>query len=336
MSTVFTDHIRALDADQEFDGSIRDAFRAALQAELRKRGILGLSPQLLGYVGSNWTGDDPMDDLVHDCYLFAIVQRLRGLKNQLKMRDSIDGYVRLNIRNFVGERQRQADPVGYSIFQNLKAALIELGQDSAVRICCAGDDERIDSSTVVRRSNCDGSLATDDELRNAITSSHVNFEGITRLVRVEQNLQQTLAKVISQIVSEAVPAFEVSSIVRVLRQIIEDSGFSVSTNASNISDTGAAKFWSQIRTVSPDSSYEDLENVGNTVQQLNQAIDTLPRSLAVRNRLKQILQFLAQAVQEDDGVKKGTNAEIGDGLGIARSTLHDDMRVLRELADRIS
>lgn len=132
-SRVFTDYLRRLGGqgdppDRASLEAVWQALRGALVGELKKRGLWSSPPSYLGIYGSeSWTDEpgsgDPLDELVSACYSFTFVERLRALRGQLRVKPNIDGLVFLNVRNFIHERQKQHDPLGYHLFGILRAAV---------------------------------------------------------------------------------------------------------------------------------------------------------------------------------------------------------------------
>ena len=96
---------------------------------MRLRSLFAAPPSYLGYPGvSNWSAPGAFEDIVADCYIFAILQRLTALRNQLKIKPNIDGLISRNVANFLLERQRQNDLIGYAVFGNVKAAALEAAE----------------------------------------------------------------------------------------------------------------------------------------------------------------------------------------------------------------
>jgi hypothetical protein len=138
---VFTAYVRQLAEDGEslnIDdyNEITEHLRALLVTEMRRRGLWTAPPSYLGLIASSstsWYGHDrsALEELTHDAYTYIFVERLRSLANQLKTKPNIRGLVVRNVRHFLTDRQRKADPIGYRIFARLKQAverLLELGR----------------------------------------------------------------------------------------------------------------------------------------------------------------------------------------------------------------
>lgn len=107
------------------------ALRGALASELRKRGLWHLSPRLLGIVGADrWLesaesadGNDALEELTADCYEYVFLRRAQSLVAQLEVKETIEGLVFRSIRNFLFERQKANDPIGYRTFDVLRTAV---------------------------------------------------------------------------------------------------------------------------------------------------------------------------------------------------------------------
>ncbi|MEM8960761.1 MAG: hypothetical protein AAGD38_04720 [Acidobacteriota bacterium] len=161
MSTPFTDYLRALDPDGEPPtadqlGGIWEILRSALIRDLRQRGLWHQAPTTLGIVGWNrWTepkeglGGDALDELVADLYAYVFVDRLRSLRAQANVKTNIEGLVHLNVKNFVHDRQREHDPLGYRTFDALRGLLRRLVA-VGVFVILRGDP-RIRNDTVLAR-----------------------------------------------------------------------------------------------------------------------------------------------------------------------------------------
>ncbi len=107
------------------------ALRLCLKREIQRRGLWQYPPTFLGIFGwRQWVEagvsppqEDALAELTFDCYVYIFLDRLRSLRAQLRVKPNIDGLVVLNIRHFLLERQRLADPLGARLFRTLRAAL---------------------------------------------------------------------------------------------------------------------------------------------------------------------------------------------------------------------
>ena len=133
MSSVFSEYVRLLSIgespgpDAELFESILETLRGALIHELKKRGLWTVSPRYLGiYGGGHWDAGDSLEELLFGCYEFIFVRRLSGLCRQLEKRSNIDGLVFLNIQHFLHEAQRRHDPLGFRVYELVRAAIESL------------------------------------------------------------------------------------------------------------------------------------------------------------------------------------------------------------------
>lgn len=132
---VFTEHVRSLEPggkppSPERVAAVRKALRAVLKSELRRRGLWESPPRYLGVYGwERWedagspSGDDALEELVAEGYVFIFATRLQRLRAHLEMKENVDGLIFLNIRHFFHERQKEHDPVGSQVFEILQSAV---------------------------------------------------------------------------------------------------------------------------------------------------------------------------------------------------------------------
>ncbi len=155
-SWVFTDHVRLLSSGKPLDaGSLEalwGALRAALRAELRRRGLWESPPAYLGVYGwESWETSGAergaLEELLFECYSYIFVPRFRSLQAQLKVKPNIDGLIFLSIRNFLHERQKEHDPLGSQVFEVLRSAVRTALAEGTLRVLSG--DERIRNDTVL-------------------------------------------------------------------------------------------------------------------------------------------------------------------------------------------
>ncbi|MDY7092945.1 MAG: hypothetical protein SX243_08235 [Acidobacteriota bacterium] len=130
MTTPLTTFVRQLtpeaaEASSELFEEVWSALRGMLVRELKRRGSWTAPPSYLGIVGyDQWTSlrsdADALDELAAQCFEFIFVKRLKSLRKQAEVKDTIDGIVALNIRHFLLEVQRDNDPLGFRVFEVLR------------------------------------------------------------------------------------------------------------------------------------------------------------------------------------------------------------------------
>ncbi len=112
-----------------------EALSRALQTELVRRGLWSQPPRYVGIEGTSWLEGrkeglaTPFDELLADCFSYIFVDRAQSLAAHLATKVGIEGLVFRNIRNFLFERQRYHDPVGFRAFDLLRRGLSELTAD---------------------------------------------------------------------------------------------------------------------------------------------------------------------------------------------------------------
>ncbi len=127
VNEVFSDYVARLGEkgeppDRASYEEVRKSLRSVLISQMRRRGLWWSPPSFLGMTGTRWDGAT-LDELVSDVYSYNFIHRLRGLRNQQRLRGNIRPLVVLNVRNLLTERQKKADPVGYRVFGRLRAAV---------------------------------------------------------------------------------------------------------------------------------------------------------------------------------------------------------------------
>lgn len=123
------------------------ALRGQLRRELRQKSLWSSPPSYVGVYDCESWGDrrsrsvgtgSPLEEFLHDCFTFVLVERIPQLLARLKLNEDIEGDVRLYVRNFVHGRQKDHDPLGFRLFELLRAAIM-LAQDADELFILAGD-----------------------------------------------------------------------------------------------------------------------------------------------------------------------------------------------------
>lgn len=149
---AFTRYLRSLsegnDGDSQAFDEMWDALEAALRDGLRKRSLWNRPPSYLGVYGwPRWscvaegTGRtaSPIEELLVDAYTFIFIHRLPRLKAHLAVKPNVDGLVRLYLGNFLHDRQKKCDPMGYRVYEVLCKAVREAVEAGELRIAHGSD-----------------------------------------------------------------------------------------------------------------------------------------------------------------------------------------------------
>jgi len=125
---IFTRYVRALRDDPKASEALFteawEALARLLRRELARSGLSASPPRYVGVTGTEHWSPDAIHELLTDAYTFSFIDRLRALQAQLDNKPNIDGLVVLNVRNFLHERQRQNDPIGYRVFEVVRDGLL--------------------------------------------------------------------------------------------------------------------------------------------------------------------------------------------------------------------
>ncbi|MCP4661650.1 MAG: hypothetical protein GY856_40125 [bacterium] len=185
MKQSFSDFVRSLDPTGEptpaaFD-ELWTKLRGVLRRELRRRGLWERSPSHLGVTGCpTWTMPetsgvrgapahtrDALDELTVDCYVEVFVRRLDSLRRYLRDDSGIEGVVVHGIRQFLHDLQQHYDPLGFRLFQRLRAALLRAVE--ARRLYVLEGGTKIHNQTVFGfRPEAEAALARDEPLAQEV------------------------------------------------------------------------------------------------------------------------------------------------------------------------
>ena len=76
--------------------------------QLRKKRLDNKPPRFLGYEGESWLEGEGFSDLLWDCYAHVFCLKIGSLRENLLNQENIDGFVRLHVKNFLTDQQKQA------------------------------------------------------------------------------------------------------------------------------------------------------------------------------------------------------------------------------------
>lgn len=336
MNKVFSDHVAALAAKEDTDLEVLDAAWTVLRSALQSRGIYSEGPGLLGYNGTTWDDEDAQQDFVHDAYCRAILSRLRGLHRNLLQSGNIEMLVKRNLRNFVGERQRRHDPAGDAIFQNLKVALLELCRTGFLtRIGKESADDWKTDDQLCFQGEPQSDVATTEQVRVALEQTGIQFEGLENLLRISEASQAPLLDAIRRLAECGCTHFSVKTLKSGLVELATAAGISLASVREQRFSDSDAEFLENVRTVSPDSGYEQSEHYENLFREVHEAIDQLPKSDQIKSRWHSVTEHFREVAMGKGGQGSASTDQLAERFGTCRSTTHDDISAVRELCRRI-
>ncbi|MCI0458189.1 MAG: hypothetical protein L0Z62_14590 [Gemmataceae bacterium] len=216
----FTDYFRRLEATQFPDEQFLALLGKAVRARLHRAGLWDQPPAYLGYTEfRNWAEAFADGDAVAaptlDCYLEAIVRRYDSLRDHLQQKDNINGLIYLNIERFVLARQKKHDPVGYSAFKNLEAALEEMAAASQITVE-GRDDARLRNASLLRFS-AGAAPAGREQLEAAVGGGPLWDQALPRLVKIGKGAQRLLLGCLLTLPASGIAAFRLGDLAYVLK-----------------------------------------------------------------------------------------------------------------------
>ena len=271
VSWSFAAHFEALEPGRD-DAPGADAVRAdlrrALEVELRRRGLWAASPSYVGVLGHRRWDREALDELAGECYLHQLA-RLRSLKAQLRAGAAIDGFVLLNVRHFVFERQRAGDPLGYRVFEMLERAV-----ERAVaggRLCrpAAGEAVRNDTVVVFARGGDDGPASADslaplarcwnDDLLPALVTARGRPQREAVVTRLERHL--------AALPAAGIHAFRFGDLIEPLKIDARRRWTALGEQEEgDLAFEADGDLAAPVRTVAPDLAIEDRERFDTLVE----------------------------------------------------------------------
>ncbi|HVG10427.1 MAG TPA: hypothetical protein VNM67_22165 [Thermoanaerobaculia bacterium] len=333
MPSVFTTFVRGLQGERTPDADLfHDAWhglRAALVGEMKKRGLWQSPPCYLGVYGwESWDSEVPqgstraqgaLGELVADCYAFIFVDRLQSLKRQLQDKPEIDGLVLLNIRNFLHERQRAHDPLGFRIFEMLQAAVEDAVSSGALYV-----------------------LAGDKKIRN---DTFLGFDPAAELPSAPPDLEPIVLRWNDVLMPALVTARtrQQVAVVRRLRECLLGLP-QLGIGAFRFKDLldplkrDARERWAALQAPAlPGSTVESRQGFEHLTSCISTSIDRLEADARTRNQLMTLWRYLWRQhgeEGEETGPDEPSYRELGQRLRIPRERLPTLFALLRQLLPR--
>ncbi len=335
MASVFTEHVRRFGSASDPAGLVLDELGRLLRQRMRRRNLLTAPPSYLGCGGPAWD-DETFDELLVDCYSFAILERLRALQNQLRARDNIDGLVVRNVDNFLLERQRRQDPVGYAVFGNVEAA---------VRMALAAGEldvedlpqGRLNSQSVLRLARGPAPAPEDgaDLVRRVFEDAPGWAEALPRLVVTAEEGQAWLRDLLRRLAAAGVREVRCGDLVSLVAgRARADWAARHAPPAGELGYEGEEELGQVVRLIAPDTAAEERDRWEQLQRDVLRQIDGLDNQPRKREALARVFTALVELI-EAGGPDFAYQAELVRRLGVPRATLSDHFRSLKEVLQRV-
>lgn len=341
----FTRYLRLLVAEagppaaEEFE-TVWSALRGALASELRRRGLWGLSPRLLGIVGAErWAApsgepyDDALEELAADCYEYVFLRRAQSLAAQLTVKDSIEGLVFRSIRNFLFERQKANDPIGYRTFELLRSAVERAERLGILTLDSASG--RIDNATVLRPAGPAASVSVESDPPDALVDSWLD-DLLPDLLSAEgaskSELVERLAPRLEEIPGEVAFGELVAPMKRTARRrwhALLDTELGPRARDVDVGDGDG-----RVASVAPSPVVEDAESYRVLTACVARRLGALEAPERTRRYLEELWRFLGSwAATAGPGDEAWSHRRLAGELGIPRARLPELFATLESLVE---
>lgn len=362
---IFTDYLRGLETTGEPEPQafreVWGALRHALRRELRRRGLTDSPPGYLGiFAGAVWENPavanrdsnaslvepaDALDELTADAYVYIFVRRLRGLRAQLKVKPNIDGLVYRNLKNFLHDRQRRHDPLGYRLYALLQRALTRTLEDGHLHLV-EGGPKILNDTILAAEPDTPPELAAQLEASSELDAfaRRLGDDFLPGLITArgdeETELVEGLAGRLGGLPTEGVEAFRFKDLIDPLKIDIRarwSSLWQVGEGETALEDVDDEGFAEIVRLIEPDTRFEDRERFNALADCVESGLEGFDGRKKTRDYLERLWRFLrtfALAAQERHTGPAGeatlpSHRELGKLLDTPRERLPGLLETLR-------
>jgi len=328
--------------------NFRKKMAGVLRGNMRKRGLWNEAAELLGYTG-NWKDEQTFGDLLDDCYMFNYM-RFKNLTKKLKVYDSIDGYIYINIKNFLFEKQKKNDPIGYKVFTKLKEAICCAINICSIKLYGSKNAEcKIDNNTLLvfvspNAITPDALSSSDIESKNCLENAkkilHNNKEWteniqykLARLERIREKSQQIFCEKIVCDMACQLKNLKIETChfkdflqvfkedVRAINPQVEEEPFGDDSN-------------DEVFEFDPDEISKDNWNCWHQWRDnMIEAIDKTNVQERTRDKLRQIFIERMQAIEKFE--LPSSQNKLASMLNISTGSVNNAMKKIRQLAKEV-
>ena len=304
---TFTRYVRALEPRGEpgtdaFD-ELWQALRGVLKWELRKRSLWTSPPSFVGIYGwESWDEQDPartetaLDELLADCYTAIFVQRLPRLLNHLRRKPNVDGLVFLLIRNFLYDRQKHYDPLGFRVFDVLRCAVAEAAEAGELYVL-GGQGEVRNESVLASSAGEDPATATATESLRPIVerwSDALLPELVTALGRARKSVVDRLRRRLFDLEAEGVRVVRFKDLADVLKADVRrrwSAVFDADGGESAVEEAGEG-FSATVRLFRPADGLADADSFQKLLRCTSKMLEKIEEPARTRRYLEVLWGFL--------------------------------------------
>ncbi len=335
MASHFTEHVRHFRTGGDPAEKVLSELEKLLRQRMRRRNLHSAPPSYLGYDPRSWDAPGAFEDIVADCYVFAVLDRLHGLRNQLRVLANLDGLIVRNVDNFLLERQRRHDPIGYAVFGNVEGAARRA--EAAGELLVEGRNRgKLHNSSLLRLDQAKPSAEPVEArtLQEALEQAPGWDQAVPSLVATTEEGQDWVYHFIKRLRGAGVAVVRCGDLVAVLAKRTRASWAAHhAVPRQEIAFEGDDDLGNLVRMVCPGQTLDDRDRWQSLKEKMARRIG-LDRQQRVRERVTQVFAGLVQLIEEGDwGPPK--QAELIGRLGIPRATLSDDFRILKGILEQV-
>ena len=344
---AFTRYLRILETSGEPSpeafATLWQALRTAVVAELRRRLAWNSPPSYFGIDGwESWQARElgpgrtrsALDELLTDCYAFVFLEQRPRLRAQLAVKPNVDGLVRLYLRNYLHDRRKRHDLLGFRVFESLRSAVkqaLEAGE-----LWRTDDGSKLSNTTVLLTSpEADGAdLAEAEKLAPLVErwSHDLMPDLVTAGGARRRDVVERIGCRLRRLEADGVAGFRFKDLVDAVKRDVrarwaavfdfEEGETATEVDASGLADVA--------RIVRPEHGVEARDSFDKLVVCVSGRVEALPEEKA-RHYLRDLWEFLRTWASDEGRDTLPSGRRLGKLLYIPRKRLPRLWTTLREL-----
>ena len=347
---AFSRYLRRLAAPGDIDSaSFSEMWRAlgaAVVAELRRRSLWTSPPSYLGIVGwPSWQtagsrrqpGESALDELLTDCYVFVFHDRLRALVAQLEVKGNIDGLVRLYLRNYLHDRRKQHDLLGFRIFETVRQAVRQAVD--AGELWVVGGDPKILNPTLLSADPQEsvGSASPGPVLQELVErwAHDLLPDLITAVGARRRQVVLRLRRRLVDLEAEGVKVVRFGDLVDPLKRVLRSRWAALfETGGGNMARAAEPGFAGLVQLVEPESVLAERDSFERLIACVAGKLERRGESERSRHYLRALWGFLQVYATDHDAQAVPSARRLARLLRIPRKRLPSLWEILRDLVGR--